>query len=121
MKAKTMIDLPIPQSGCGNTELISDGISLTLRFEYRKSKNDHIGIIKFDGVIAHRFRDEVHSLGYASEAYESIAEILDSTWCSELNFDGRHFAIFRSSNGYFEVWREITSWGIRRRAGWVDN
>jgi hypothetical protein len=103
MKATKLVDLPIPQSGCGNTQLVSNGVSLTLRFEYRKGGSDQIGTIQFDGVVAHRFRDELHSIGYASAAYESIAQILDSPWRSELKFDGMHFAVFLTSNGYFEV------------------
>src|SRR6266850_2566526 len=103
MNTKKLVDLPIPQSGCGNTQLLSDGISLTLHFEYRKAGRDLIGTIRFQGVVAHRYRDELHSVGYESEAYESIAEIQNSPWCAELKFDGKHFAIFLSSNGYFEA------------------
>ena len=103
MKAKKLSDLPIPQSGCGKTQIVSNGVKLTLRFEYRKEGCDKIGNIQFQEVVAYRFRDEYHSLGFASEAYESIAQILDSSWCFELKFDGKHFAMFLSSNGYFEV------------------
>jgi hypothetical protein len=111
MNSKKLFDLPIPQSGCGNTELVSDGISVVLRFEYRREKRDFIGKIQFQGVIAYRYRDELHSLGYSSEAYESVAEILDSPWCSEQKFKGRHFAVFLSSNGYFEVLAENVTLG----------
>jgi hypothetical protein len=103
MKAIKLVDLPIPQSGCGKTQIRSDGVSMSLDFEYRKEGRDGIGTVRFKGLIAQRYRDELHSVGYVQESYESIAEIQNSPWCAELKFDGRHFAIFLSSNGYFEV------------------
>lgn len=103
MKTHKLFDLPIPQSGCGNTQLLSDGISAIIKFEYRKDAKDLIGSIKFEGVIAYRFRDEFHSVGYCSEAYESVAEIEESDWIAQLKGEGRHFVVFLSSNGYFEV------------------
>lgn len=114
MKAKKLFDLPIPQSGCGNTQLHSDGITVTLQFEYRLQGKDFVGRIEFRGVVAHRYRDERHSLGYASEAYESVAEVAPSEWCKELQFTGKHIAVFLSSNGYFEVLAESVSLGESR-------
>jgi hypothetical protein len=109
MNIRKLFDLPIPQSGCGNTQLESDGITVTLRFEYRLNGKDLVGTIQFRGVVAYRYRDELHSLGYASEAYESVAEIVDSPWCKELHFAAKHFAVFLSSNGYFEVLADSAS------------
>lgn len=111
MKTKRLFDLPIPQSGCGNTQFQSDGITVTLRFEYRLQGKDFVGVIQFRGVVAYRYRDELHSLGYVSEAYESVAEVADSEWCEELQFKGKHIAVFLSSNGYFEVLAESVSLG----------
>jgi len=114
MKPKKLFDLPIPQSGCGNTQFQSDGITVTLQFEYRLQGKDFVGVIHFRGVVAYRYRDELHSLGYASEAYESVAEIAHSEWCNELQFTGKHIAVFLSSNGYFEVLAESVSLGEPR-------
>jgi hypothetical protein len=113
MNSSKIADLPIPQSGCGDTRLCSDGLALTLEFEYRKLGQHVIGSVRFDGVIAYRFRNELHSLDYCSESYESIAEVRDSEWRKSLvdtASDGeaspsrlRHFALFLTSNGYFEI------------------
>jgi len=114
MKTKKLFDLPIPQSGCGNTQLESDGVSVALQFEYRSHGKDFVGVIHFGRVVAYRYRDELHSLGYTSDAYESVAEVSDSEWCKELQFGGKHIAVFLSSNGYFEVLAESVELGEPR-------
>lgn len=72
-----------------------------------------IGTLRFSGVVAYRFRNELHSAGFSSEAYESLAEIHESEWRDELVSmepvgissakESKHFVAFLSSNGYFEV------------------
>lgn len=119
MKSKKLSDLPIPQSGCGNTRLVSDGVILTLEFEYRAQSQDWIGGVRFESVLAYRFRNEAHSKGYSSDGFEALAEIFGSSWKDELGaiapsgFDDvqskRHFAVFLSSNGYFEIFAETFS------------
>jgi len=84
MKAKTVLQLPIPQSGCGNVRFSNTGIDCLLEFEFRKNGGDSIGGIKFLDFVAYRFRDEMRSDGYADEAYETLIEILDSDWKKEL-------------------------------------
>jgi hypothetical protein len=112
-------DLPIPESGCGNSRFTSDGLAALLEYEFRSKGRDRVAGIQFDGVVAHRFRNEMHSRGYSSEAYESVAEINPSTWKQELSSlepggiadmqKKHHFAVFLSSNGYFEVLAESFS------------
>ena len=116
MTTKRLTNLPIPQSGCGNTRLSCDGLSLSIEFEYRDQGADVIGTIQFEGVLAYRFVNEMHGVGFVSEAYESVAEVRDSEWRQRLAVaapvgvndaaSARHFAIFLSSNGYFEVLAE---------------
>lgn len=116
MTTTKLVNLPIPQSGCGNTKLSCDGLSLSIEFEYRSQGSDIIGTICFDGVVAYRFSNEMHSEGFVSEAYESVAEVLNSDWKARLvatsptgvtnALAARHFAVFLSSNGYFEVLAE---------------
>ncbi|MDR1146942.1 MAG: hypothetical protein LBK71_12530 [Verrucomicrobiales bacterium] len=103
MNTKKIADLPIPQSGCGDTRLTSDGLVLTLEFEYRKEGKDYIGIIYFNNIVAYRFRSELHSDGFVPESYESIAEVEKSNWAASIFNNAKHYAIFLSSNGYFEV------------------
>lgn len=109
----TSLQLPISQSGCGNTRLISDGVSLTIEFEYREAGRDLIGCLRFSEVIAYTFRNEMHSQGYLSEAYDAVHEVPESSWLQQMKDAApngvrdadskRHFAVFLSSNGYFEV------------------
>lgn len=116
MNTIKLTNLPIPQSGCGNTRLSCDGLSLSLEFEFRNQGEDIIGAIQFEGVVAYRFSNEMHSEGFVSEAYESVAEVLNSDWRQRLaalapasvtnTSSARHFAVFLSSNGYFEVLAE---------------
>lgn len=113
MKTLKLADLPIPQSGCGNTRLVSDGLSLSIEFEYRAQGRDLVGCVKFDSVVAYRFRNEMHSRNYSSEAYEALIEIAESPWKEEISeiapsgmgdaSSARHYATFLSSNGYFEI------------------
>ncbi len=107
--AVKLLDLPIPQSGCGDTRLISDCVSLSIEFEYKSGDADMVGTIHFAHVKAYRFSPE-SSLGvFRSEAYESVAEVLDSGWSKEIGGEvpaarpSRHFNVFLSSNGTFEV------------------
>ena len=103
----------MPDSDCGNSRLVSDGVELSLEYEYRADRTDWIGSIHFTNVMAYRFRNEMHSQGYCSESYNSVAEVKDSPWLAELirnepigihdAADKKHFAVFLSSNGYLEV------------------
>ena len=116
MTSNKLAHLPIPQSGCGNTRLSCDGLSLSIEFEYRSQGAAAIGTIQFEGVVAYRFANEMHSEGFVPEAYESVAEVTGSEWKQRLVSaapigvtnakSARHFAIFLSSNGYFEVLAE---------------
>lgn len=109
----TIFDLPIPQSGCGNTRFSVAGLVATLEFEFRGQGQDWIGAAQFDGVLAYRFRNEMHSRGFLNDAYEAVAALDRSEWLEELRRiapDGindvaakKHFAVLLSSNGYFEV------------------
>ncbi len=121
MKVIKLVNLPISQSGSGNTCLIADGVNLAVEYEYKIQGKDMIGKLVFGGIIAYRFRNEMHSQGYMSEAYESLAKIDDSSWKKELAMmeppsihdlkNAQHFVLFLSSNGYFEVIAE--NWEAR--------
>ncbi len=116
MKTNALSQLPIDSAGCGDTRLTTDGLFVTLEFEYRNAGEDWIGGISFGSVVAYRFRSEVYSRGYVPESYEAVAEVIDSSWIQELNgiaptgisdvLRTRHFAIFLGSNGFFEVLAE---------------
>jgi hypothetical protein len=105
--------LPIPQSGCGNTRLTSDGADLSIEFEYRIKENDLIGVIHFEGVAAYRFTNEHNLSKFDPLSYESLAEIVPACWNEEKRATSemgspyapalRHFALLLSSNGYFEI------------------
>ncbi len=113
MNAKPHLSLSLPGSGPGDSCVTSDGGELLLEYEYRKDGRDFIGRLRFEGVAAYRFRNEVHSRGFVPSSYDSVVDIVDSPWLEELakavsegmtSASGKkHFALFLSSNGYFEV------------------
>jgi len=72
------------------------------------------GVLQFGDVTAFRFRDEMHSLGFANESYDCLVEVVESDWHKELCRiepdhllvtvkESKHFAVLLSSNGYLEV------------------
>lgn len=113
MKPKRLVELPVPGSGCGDVQICSEANNIRVEYEYRRDGVDWVGCVHFLNVIAFRFRDELHSVGYCSESYDSVAQIDGSDWLKELiegepsnkmGLDAEvHFAIFFSSNGYFEA------------------
>ncbi|MEN9748856.1 MAG: hypothetical protein RLZZ603_1548 [Actinomycetota bacterium] len=105
MTSIKLSNLPIPQSGCGNTRLTSDGVNLSIEFEYRIRENNLIGVIHFEGVAAYRFANENNIVKFEPLAYESLAEVTPPRWNNEKELASgiRHFALLLSSNGYFEV------------------
>ena len=113
MTAEKLAQLPVPGSGCGNICVLSDGVELSVEYEYRADGADWVGKLCFSDCIAHRFRNEMHSKGYCSESYDSVAEVKDSPWFAELIrneptgvrdlVDKKHFGVFFSNNGYLEI------------------
>ena len=113
MNAEKLVQLPISGSGCGDIRILSDGVELSVEYEYRADGADWVGAIHFSDCIAYRFHNEMHSKGYCSDGYDAIAEVKSSSWLAELIRDEptgirdaigkKHFAVFLSSNGYLEV------------------
>lgn len=113
MMKTNRIELPISVSGCGDIKIVFDGLTLVAEFEYRDSGVDYIGSIRFNDVLAHRFRNAMHSRGLDTGSYDSLVEISESLWLQQLremapdgstDIEGKkHFAVFFSSNGYLEV------------------
>lgn len=109
----TVINLPITQSGCGNIRFTFAALNALLEFEFREQRQDCIGSVQFKHVLAYRFRNEMHSLGFVEGAYDSIVILRESEWLAELRSIApagigdldfkKHFAVLLSSNGYFEV------------------
>ncbi len=113
---RQVLDLPIPGSGCGDIRLSADGSQLVAEYEYLSEGDDRniVGRLSFSGVTAFRFRNEMHSLGFAEGSYDTLVEIIDSEWRRELLGiepsgiwgsveNKKHYAVFFSSNGYLEV------------------
>lgn len=111
MTIRKAVDLPISGVGCGFIDIRSDGVQLSTGISDGQIP---VGTMLFDDVTAFRFRDEMHSLGYADGSYDTVVEIVDSEWVRELleiepkqilgSVNGsRHFAVFLSNNGYLEV------------------
>jgi hypothetical protein len=111
------IDLPTDDSGCGNIAIMSNGVYVRVEFEFwnENEQRNEVGTILFDACIAYRFRDEMHSGGFAEGSYDAIVEVQVSSWWYGLKAmeppglsrmaDGpmRHFAVLFSNNGYLEA------------------
>ena len=113
MQPRKVFDLPIGQAGCQNISLSSDGIDLTVHYDFVLEGRIRSGTIHFDDVTAFQFVDERHGT-HVPGAYDAIVEVLPSDWISKLASkepkvrlesvkNKRHFAVLLSSNGYLEV------------------
>src|ERR1700732_2821476 len=81
------MDLPISGMGCLWARFaLEQGGDATLEFKYRDKQTGKpmIGTLAFPTTISFRFRDEPHARGFFSESYESVAEVLNSEWLSDL-------------------------------------
>ena len=112
---RKIIDLPVSGSGCLWARFAYRETNGTLEFKYndQQTGKSSVGTLFFPGIMSFRFRDEMHSLGFYSESYDSVAEVSDSEWVANLEkmepkqipklWNRRHFAAFLSSCGFFEV------------------
>jgi hypothetical protein len=111
-----LFDLEMSSSGCGDTRLTTDGVNLSIEYEFASGRTDCIGGVTFSSVGAYRFRRELYGRGFVQEAFDAVAEIVDSQWREDLRAIAptgvidvakcRHFAVFLASNGYFEIMAE---------------
>jgi hypothetical protein len=125
-----LLDLPVPGQGALWARFAYDDVSACVEFRYSDPKKEHaqLGKIRFTHVISFRFGDEMHSRGFYSESYESLAEVVDSEWLSELSateprgllttelWERHHFAVFLSNCGFFEVIAEDWSFSTEDAA-----
>lgn len=116
MNTRTVLELPISDSGCGGIRVSSSSLNLRVEYEYfsEELKKDLVGSFRLLGVTAYRFRNEMHSAGFSEGSYDNLVEIIESEWTQELLSiepsgiwgsveHKRHFAVLFSSNGYLEV------------------
>jgi hypothetical protein len=105
--------LAVADSGCGDIRVRFENLELSVEYEFRASGQDQLGHLRFVGVVAFRFVNELHSVGFASGSYDAVVEISPSPWLEQLRAiepsgfeqlrDRHHFALLLSSNGYLEV------------------
>ena len=114
---KILMDLPISSSGCLWARFAHRDTDATVEFSYTDRQTGHssIGTLFFPHVITFRFWDEPHiPVNFYSESYESVAEVWNSEWLTELEraepkssysklWRRRHFALLLSSCGFFEL------------------
>ena len=111
---RNSLNLKTGAMGCTGIRLVSDGLNLTLEYEYYNSDQeaDFIGRILFRYVVAHRFRRQHFSRGFLEPSYDRIIVNEDLSWKQEilrrgppdrLLKDVEHFCVFISENGYLEV------------------
>ena len=108
------MSLSTSDAGCGAIRVMFEGTSLRLEYEgHRPDGNPILGHLRFDGVIAFRFRDEPRSAGFIEGSYDTVLELSESPWLQELSdaeppgfgdvARRHHFAVLLSQNGYLEV------------------
>lgn len=124
------LDLPVPGSGCGGIGVHFSGLKLLVEFEYTVGAEDLIGLLRFEGVLAFRFRDEMHSAGFPSGSYDCVVSSKSTSWLRELTAvepqgvenvaEATHFAVLLSSNGLLEVVARAASLG-EGRTGTLDD
>ena len=65
--------------------------------------------IKFYGTEMFSFRSEPFSIGFPSESYDAICELVNTDWIRKFDRRSahvrelRHFAVYVSNSGYIEV------------------
>lgn len=111
--------LDCSDSGCGDIRLTYQEICLLLDYEYRLHGKDQIGHLRFYDVVAFRFRDELHSAGFALDSYDSLVKITNSEWIDQLRSyepaeveqvsEKNHYAILISNTGYLEVIADVAT------------
>lgn len=115
--------LPVPSSTSFTTEPVFEhpGGEALLRFEYERDGADYRGGLRFERVRAYRFRAEGHCTAWHVEgAYDTLAEVSDSEWVSELlaaepsetwgRWEIRHFILYVDSAGCYEIGAQAWSW-----------
>lgn len=112
MKSKNVHRLSVGGAGCGDVRICSIGTSLRVEYEYRQDKQDLIGVLEFEDMIAFRFREEMYSAGFLEASYDAVLTVERSSWLKELakirpsglrKVKRHHFALYLSNLGYLEV------------------
>lgn len=125
---KKLMDLPISGSGCLWARFTYRDTDATVEFSYTDGKTGQssIGSLFFPHVITFRFWDEPHiPVDFYSESYESVAEVSNSQWLTELErtepkssynklWRRRHFAVLLSSCGFFELIADDCEFSTRK-------
>lgn len=113
-QVEKIFELPVGGAGCGDINIIFDGLNLCLKYEYGSSSSPLFGCIIFNGTIAYRFRNERHEAGHFSESYDCVVRQKSSAWLEELLrvespgdfFSAKksyHYSVYLSSIGLLEV------------------
>lgn len=116
MKGTVLEILPIKDTGLiGDTGLSFDGINLIITVQHfsRDNNKDLELKIKFNEVLAFKFKAEMQSRGFYPDSYNAIVQITKSDWIEELKnaepgkIDGviglSHYVIFITDSGYYET------------------
>lgn len=111
-----LAELPIPSTNLtSEVHLHHDGGDLTLSYQYQdeRSRRRRRGGVVFKEVRAYKYRAETHCTEWHVEAYDSMVEVLESTWREDLEAvsleDGssygklHHFMIYIDSMGCYQV------------------
>ncbi|MDX6240274.1 MAG: hypothetical protein QOG10_5094 [Kribbellaceae bacterium] len=126
MRKIQLASIPTPSTAITEeaTLSVSDGVA-TIAFEFDRDGEIYGCKLSFARVRAYRYRAESHTkLWHIEDAYDTVVEVEDSEWVSELadaepaghwgNFETHHFMIYLDSWGSLEVVSK--SWNLAPEA-----
>ena len=120
MTNTVIFEIPVGGAGCDGISISSDGVDVRVEIQAHEGG----GTLRFLGVCAFRFANELHSRGFILESYDSIVNVHDSSWRQGM-IEGepedifgsartcRHLAVFFSNCGYLEVLSRNVQFGNR--------
>ncbi|TXK17715.1 hypothetical protein [Homoserinibacter sp. GY 40078] len=116
---------PIPSAYTTDAVFTDLGATVELTYTYEYMGGLYAGGIGFDTARAYRFRAESHCTSWHFEAYDTLVEVLDSSWVRELRdaepsvtggiWTMRHFLIYLDDSGAYEVVAKDVEWLPVRR------
>lgn len=113
--------LPAPSTTFEDVVFEARRGTVTLGFAFHREGAAYRSGVRFEKVRAFRAREEGHCTAWhVKDAYDTVAEVMDSDWVSELeaaehaetwgSWQMHHFVIYIDSEGCFEVVAQ--SWSL---------
>lgn len=120
MSKIVLTTMPVPSTSfVSDPVFIDHGGDAELRYDYDRDDQVVRGGIRFETVRAYRFRAEGHCTAWHVDAYDTLVEVVSSSWVTELldaepsytwgHWKINHYLLFLDGAGAFEVAAEAWS------------